>query len=260
MSQPQKKPREYDITDDKKMMLWGPPLRPDGFPIRCRFSIDENGPVIEFDSGTKTDKGFTVDVKMPIAPRDMRLMLNIIEKTASFKGGDLAFEMDVQGHPWIYNRDMGKNQKSKEKLLLGRIMIAKRQDGLVSLSVAAKNKPEMRFDFAHSDYVSLTQNGQPVPISITSPEAAVAWAGLWRDVLTQHIERNWKEPDYQREYREKKAAERGQKYGGGGGGGGQRQGGGGGSNYQQQQPQQQQQAPVAPGSDGFDSFDEDVMF
>ena len=268
MSQGQKKPpREYDITDDKKLMLWGPPIRPDGFPIRCKFSIDENGPVMEFDSGTKTEKGFTVDVKMPIAPRDMRLLLNIIEKTASFKGGDLAFEMDVWGHPWVYNREQGKNIKSKEKLLLGRLMISKRSDGLVSLSVASKNKPEMRFEFSHSDYVGLTQNGQAVPVSITSPEAAIAWAGLWRDVLTQHIERNWKEPDYQREYRMNKAAERAQKFGGGGGGGNRNYNGGGGgngggNNYQQRPQQQQQAAPAqeAPGSDGFDSFDEDVLF
>lgn len=265
MSQaPRKPPREYDITDDKKLMLWGPPIRPDGFPIRAKWSIDENGPVLEIDSGTKTEKGFTVDIKFPMTLTNAKVILQMIQKVASFKGGDLAFEFDLSGHPWMWNKDLGKNVKSKEKLLLGRLQLEKRSDGQVSLTAAARNKPEMRFDFNPNEYLTITQNGAPVPVSISSPEVAYAWASQWDQILTQTIERNWKEPDYQRKFRLEKAAENANKHRGGGGGGG---------NSYQQRPQQQQQRPQqqyqqqqaapaheAPGHDSFDTFDEELAF
>ena len=177
MSQaPRKPPRDYDVTDDKALMLWGPPIRPDGFPIRGKFSFDENGPILTVDSGTKTDKGYKVDVEMPIMLANMLTVLNLIRRVASHQGGGLAFETDIYGHPWVYDRGQGKNVKSKEKLHVGRMLIEKRADGQVSLSVTARNKPEMRFDFKQNDYMAITQNGQPVSVDISSSEAALAWA------------------------------------------------------------------------------------
>lgn len=245
---PRKPPREYDITDDKKLMLWGAPLTADAFPIRLKFGVDDDNQILmEIDSGTKTEKNFPIKVEAPMSLPNFRQLMSLIERVATFKGGGVAFECDIKGHPWIYDRAQGKNIKSKEALLVAQVLVEKRDNGQVLLKVTAPKKPEMRFEFAQNDYLTTTQNGSAVPLAFSSQETAVAWATGWRDILTAKLERVWKEPDYQRNYRLQKAAENAQRHGGGGGGA----------------PRPQHSAPAAAPAQtqaGSDVFDDDVFF
>lgn len=264
--QQQKKPRRDPASiDDPKLRLYGKPINDTGRQTSLRIKMDaNNNPIIEVDTGTKTEgrngkEGYPIKMETPMSPIPFRKLMDLIERVANFKGGAVEFELDNWGKPWIYDKAAGKNVKATDPMQITRFQIAKREDGMVTFGCAAKNKPEIVFEFKDDEWHILTQKGQPVAVELSSQMAAVGWAGWWRDHFANYFDRAWVEPEFAKQRR----LENMQRNQGNG-----RQGNGN-QNYQQRPQQQQQQQQYSPppqqqqqgGSNvPNDSFDDDIPF
>lgn len=257
---PEKKRRDPMCLDDSKLRLYGTKVREDAYAPSLRLKLIENNPAFEVDLGYKSDKGYPLKIEAPMSPRVLSDVLILLEKVAAYPNA-ISFEVENWGHPFIWDRDQGKSIRSKERMCVSKTQVAKRDDGVVVIAIAAKKMDLVEFVFQPDDFHPITQNGQVIPMKISSPVAAAGWATMLREVYFTNFAINWTEPEFQK----KKRLERmqnaqnggGQRQQGGGGGnygGGQRQQSGG-NNYQQA-PQQQQAPAPAPG----DSFDDDLPF
>lgn len=245
----QKPRREPTVIDDNKLRLWGAKLRQDGRSSMLRVKMIENNPGIEVDLGFKTEpkngkEGYPIKIETPMAPVPFRQLMNLVVRVAQNKGA-CEFEKDNWGHPFLWDAEQRKNVRSKERMIISRFQIAKREDGVVTLGVTAKGRDDVIFEFKEDEFHMTMQGGQPASVSITSPQAAIAWAETMIDVYFAFFADKWKEPEYQKAKRLERAQKFGDKpsYG----------------NQQQSRPQQQAAAPAAAPSDA-DMFDEDIPF
>lgn len=256
-----RKPRKDPTAiDDGKLKLYAEPLKQDGTARSpsLRVKMIENNPCIHVDLGIKTEgrngkEGYPISIETPMEPRSFYTLMSLIDEVAAYKG-ECAFEMDNWGHPFMWDRDQGKNVRSKERLIISRFQIAKRADGLVTFGVTAKGKNDVTFEFKPNEFHPVMQNGQAVPVQISSRLAAQSWARVWKDVYLQHFERKWEEPAFLKQRR----LENMQRASGGSGGSQ------GNYNNQQQRPQQNSysapaSAPSAPAG-GDDFGGEDIPF
>lgn len=261
MSQPEKKRREPEAIDDGKLRLYGAPQKEGARQTMIRVKLDpsNNNPIIEVDFGYKTEpkagksEGYPVKIDTPMAPIPFRTLMNLIIRVANYNG-EVSFEVDNWGFPFMWDADARKNVRSKDKMIISRFQVAKREDGVVTFGITAKGKPDMVHEFKSDEYHAIMQNGKPVDLKISSREAAIATAEAWLEVYYERFCNKWEEPEYQKK-RRLENMQRAQ--GNSRGGDYQRQNNNGGNNYQQQQrpPQQQSSAPMGDSDSGFDSDD-----
>lgn len=252
----EKKRRDPICIDDGKLRLYAPALQEGARQRMCRTKLIENNPALEIDYGIKSEprngkEGYPVKLEIPMAPVPFQTLLELIKRVAAFKG-QCGFEMENWGHPFIWSKEQGKNIRSPERLLIARISVFKRDDGMVVLGFAAKNKPNAEFEFKPDEFHPICQNGQAAPVDISSSLAATAWAEALSQVYFGNYVKSWEEPEYQKRRRLENMQRAQQRQGGGGS----YQGGNNNSQYQQSQPQ-----PSAPaGNMGNDDFDSDLPF
>lgn len=192
--------REIYVMDDKKLHLYAKPLQEGAYSPRLRVLFKENNPCIEVNCGTKTEKNYAITIEAPMAPLPFRTLMMLIEKVAASKQ-PCAFEMDNWGYPFIWDRAQGKNVRSKERLIISRTSVMKREDGVVAIALAAKNKPTVQFEFQSDEFHPILQNGQTLDVGITSSMAAAAWASQMKDIVTSCYVDNWAEPEYEKKRR-----------------------------------------------------------
>lgn len=250
--------RDPEAIDDGKLRLYGPPLKEGAKSSMIRVKPDpkNNNPIIEVDFGYKTEpkagkaEGYPVKIETPMAPIPFRTLMNLIIRVASFKG-EVSFEVDNWGFPFMWDAELRKSVRAKEKMIISRFQVAKRADGVVTLGITAKGKPDMIHEFKADEYHLIMQNGQPVDLSISSREAAIATAEAWIEVYYNRFCNKWEEPEYQK----KRRLENMQRAQGNSGGYPPKQqnnsGGGYNNNQQQQKPAS---APIGDGG-GFDDGD-----
>lgn len=255
----QKPRRELYVLDDSKLKLYGPTLREGAYPSRLELKMNENNPCFEMNYGYKSEPkngrdGYAVKVEIPMSPRPFRSLMNLIIRVAQYKAA-CAFEMDNWGHPFIWDREQGKNVRSKDRLLIARFSVGKREDGTVYLGVASKGKDTVELEFKGDDFHPITQNGQPVSVSIDSPIAAQAWAECLLDAYFKVYVDKWKEPEFEK----RKRLERMERAQGNRNGGGQSARP---NNYQNNQGGQAQRPPQQQNNMNTDdvAFDDDLPF
>jgi len=254
------------VMDERNLKLRGEHALQDGaFPpeFAIKWIQKTNAFSIKVSTGTKTEKGYPISIETAIAALPLMELMELID-TVSKSPGAVSFEMDNWGQPFIWSKEQGKSIRSPDILNVSRFQVAKREDGSMVLSVAAKGKKELEFEFKGSDFHRIQKNGEANK-AMASRIAAQTWAGFWKKMAYDKYKDSWQETEYDKN----KRIERMNKNGGGNGGGGNRSynnNGGGNNNYQQRPQQQQQQSAPAPASSGGgnanfeDSFDDDVPF
>lgn len=255
---PEKARRDPGCMDDSKLRLYGTPIQEGAYPPSLRIKLIENNPCIEVDLGMKTEKGYPMKIEGPMDPREFNTLLILLEKVAAYPNA-ISFEVENWGHPFIWDRDQGKSIRSKDRVIISKTQVQKREDGVVTIALAAKKMQLVEFVFQPGEFHPITQNGQAAPLKITSPVAAAGWAKALSDIYNTNFAVNWKEPEFQKKKRLERMANAQQRQGGGGGGQQYNRNGGGGGGQQynnQQQAPRPQQAP-APAAD---SFDDDIPF
>lgn len=215
MSNDRKPRREPTALDDWKLRLFAKPITTDGRQPSLRIKMIENNPCIDVDTGTKTEgkngrEGYPISIETPMEPITFQTLLEMIKRVALFKG-QIAFELENWGKPWIWNKEAGKNLKSQEAMVISRFSIGKRDDGMVFLGVAARNKPSIEFEFKPNEWHVIQQAGQAVSVEISSSLAATGWANAMTEIFALHFVTNWAEPEYLKQRR----LENAQKHGGG---------------------------------------------
>jgi len=259
MSNANNKPRREPMClDDKKLFLFAKPLQEGARSRRARIKLIENNPAFEIDYGIKTEgrngkEGYPIKLEIPMSPVVFGQVLKLIDRVAAFKG-QCGFEFENWGHPFIWDKEQGKNVRSKERLMIARTSVFKRDDGTVVLGFAAPKKPEAEFEFRSDEFHPLTLNGQPAPIEISSSLAAQGWTEAMSQIFFSNFVKDWKEPEYEKK-RRLEFLQR-QQQGGGNNYGQQRQN----NNYQQPQQQQQAQPSQANVGGDIDSFDDELPF
>jgi hypothetical protein len=259
--QKRKPPREPDVLSDNKLALWGAVLREGARSSQLWLDKDENNPVINMDTGYKTEgkngkEGYAVKVRTPMAPRPFRSLMRLIIKVAQSRT-PVAFEVDNWNFAWNFNRELGKNERAKERSVISRFQIEKREDGVVTFGVTARGVDGVVFEFKEDEYHVTRTNGAAVDVNITSPEAAIAWAEQLLEVYSNDFRERWKEPEYAKKKRMERMAKFADRSTGSGGGG----------SYQQNRPAQQSNNNQQSNSGGLpafdggdDAFDEDIPF
>lgn len=256
--QNRKPPRDPMCLDDNKLRLYGKPIQEGAYAPSLRVKKIENNPCIEVDCGFKSDKGYPQKIEAPMDPNVFNALLHLIEKVAAYPN-EISFEIENWGYPFIWDSEQKKSVRSKDRLVISKTQVAKRADGAVTITLAAKRMPVVEFVFEPNEFHPIMQNGQVCPLKLSSPVVAAGWAGLMRDVFNTNFTTTWTEPAYAKQKRLERMQQAQQRQNGGGGGGyNQRQGGSGNyqNNQQQQAPRQQQ-----PQADfGGESFDDDLPF
>jgi hypothetical protein len=250
--------RDPMCLDDSKLRLYGTPIQEGAYAPSLRVKLIENNPCLEVDLGMKTEKGYPMKIEGPMDPQQFNNLLILLEKVAAYPNA-ISFEMENWGHPFIWDREQGKSIRSKDRVIISKTQVQKREDGVVTIALAAKKMQLVEFEFQPGEFHPITQNGQPAPLKITSPVAAAGWAKVIGDIYNTNFAVNWKEPEFQKKKRLERMQNAQQRQGGGGGGQqfNRNGGGGGGNNYNSNQ--QQQRAPQAP-APASDSFDDDIPF
>lgn len=248
--------RDPMSLDDSKLRLYGNPIQEGAFPPSLRLKLIENNPCIEVDLGMKTEKGYPMKIEGPMDPKNYALLMLLLKKVATYPKA-ISFEMENWGYPFIWDREQGKSIRSKDRKIISKTQVQKREDGIVTIALAAAKMQVIEFEFGAGEYHPVTQLGQPAPTQLISANSAESWAQMMHDIYFENFAVNWKEPEFQKKKRLERMANAQQRAGGGGGGGynggQQRQGGG----YQQPAQQAPRPQAAAPSSD---SFDDDIPF
>jgi len=250
------------VMDERKLKLHGEHALVEG-GFKPEFAIKwiqkTNAFSIKVNTGTKTEKGYPIVIETAIDCLSLMELMELID-TISKAPGAVSFEMDNWGQPFIYSKEQGKSIRSPDILNVSRFQIAKREDGSMVLSVAAKGKKELEFEFKGSDFHRIQKQGEANK-AMASRIAAQTWAGFWKKFAFEKYTKDWAETEYDKNKRIERMNKANNN------GGGQRNynsnSGGGSNNNYQQRPQQQapQQSAPAPASQPFeDSFDDDVPF
>lgn len=248
------------VMDERKLKLYAEHALVEG-GFKPEFAIKwiqkTNAFSIKVNTGTKTEKGYPIAIETAIDCLSLMELMELID-TVSKAQGVVSFEMDNWGQPFIWSKEQGKSIRSPDILNVSRFQVAKREDGSVVLSVAAKGKKELEFEFKGSDFHRIQKNGEANK-SMASRIAATTWAGFWKKFAHEKYTADWAETEYDKN----KRIERMNKNGG------QQQRGGSSYNsnsggQQQRQPQQQQQhsapAPSQSQSNGGFEFEEEIPF
>lgn len=257
------------VMDERKLKLHGEHALAEGaFPpeFAIKWIQKTNAFSIKVNTGTKTEKGYAIAIETAIDCLSLMELMELID-TVSRSPGAVSFEMDNWGQPFIWSKEQGKSIRSPDILNVSRFQVAKREDGSMVLSVAAKGKKEIEFEFKGSDFHRIQKNGEANK-AMASRISAQTWSGFWKKFAHDKYTSAWQETEYDKNKRIERMAKNDRN---GGGGGGNRSynsngsSGGGNNNYQQRPqqqapaPQQQASAPSNPGS-FEDSFDDDVPF
>lgn len=247
------------VMDERTLKLYGAHALAEG-AFKPEFAIKwiqkTNAFSIKVNTGTKTDKGFPISIETAINALSVMELMELID-TVSKAPGAVSFEMDNWGQPFIWDNTQKKSIRSPDILNVSRFQVAKREDGSIVLSVAAKGKKELEFEFNGSDFHRILKAGEAHK-AMASRIAAVTWAGFWKKFAYDKYTSTWQETEYDKGKRIERAAKALEKNGNRNNYGG----GGGGNRPPQPQQQQRPQAPApAPAPSGdFDSFDDDVPF
>lgn len=255
----QKKVYEPIVFDDPKLRLYGFPVAPNAKAPSFKWRLIENNPTIEIDYGTQNDKGQRVNHQTPMDPIEINRISEIIKIVAVSKV-PVSYAFDNWGHPFIWDRDLKRSVRSKEKMNLSQVEIGKKETGEVYIKYMSYKKPDAEFVFGDGQWHQIQQNGTPAPVGVVSRVSAMAWANALTSIYNTYYATNWTEPEWRRKFRLERQAQ----FAGGGQGGGNRNYGGnqnnnqgGGYNQQNQQPQQQNNNY----NQSIDnSFDDDISF
>lgn len=229
----EKKRRDPHVFDDSKLYLYAPAVKAEARKVRLRIKLYENNPVFDVDYGHKTEKGYQVSHETPIDPQVLGQILEMIRMVSRAKG-QVAFTLDNWGHPFLWDKELGKNQRSKERKNISQIEIGKHESGEVYLKYKAVAKPEVEFVFSdNSDYHRLMMNGNPMPSATQSPICAIAWAEAMSNIYYTYYSTKWEEP----EWRKRSRLENMQRFQSGGQGGNKNYGNNGGNQQYNQPPQ-----------------------
>lgn len=227
-----KKRRDPHVFDDSKLRLYAPAIKEGAKQVSFQVKLVENNPTIVVDYGYATEKGNRVNHETPLNPTVFNQICLLLKRVAAAKG-QAAYEMDNWGHPWLWDKEQGKNVRSKDMMNLSRLEIGKHENGDVYLKYSAVKKPPIEFAFSDDTYHKLLVNGQP-DSSASSVMAALAWADTMAEIYNTYFAINWVEPEWRKRFRMEQANKHGNKsYGGGGyaksnqAGGGNHSGGGG---------------------------------
>lgn len=217
MSDDNKKRRDPHVFDDSKLRLYAPAIKSGAKQVSLQVKLIENNPTLSVDYGYATDKGHQVKHDTPLNPTVFNQICQLLKRVAAAKG-QAAYEMDNWGHPWLWDKEQGKNLRSKEMMNLSRVEIGKHENGSVYLKYCAVKKPEIEFTFSDDTYHKLLRAGES-DISVSSSMAALAWADTMANIYNTYYAINWVEPEWRKKFRMEQASKNGGKsYGGGGGG------------------------------------------
>lgn len=232
------------VFDDPKLRLYGFPLQAGGKKPSFKWRLIENNPAIEIDYGYQDERGNRVSHQTPMDPLELNRVALLIHHVAKSKV-PINFTIDNWGHPFIWDKELRKSVRSKEKMNLSQLEVGKKETGEVYITYNSYKKPAAEFIFSDGDWHQLQQSGTPAPTGINSPIIAMSWANLLSQVYNSYYATNWEEPEWRRKFREEMA----KKFAGGGG-------------QQQQAPQQQPQQQSAPQQQWSpeSSFDDEIEF
>ena len=252
MSDDRKKP-ELNVFSDAKLRLYAEALSPGDRKPSLRIKLYENNPVINVDYGRKTDKGYAITHETPIDPIVLAQMTEVLRLIAKGSPGN-EIEFDNWGHPFIWDNELKKNQRAKDKMNISRITLGKASNGEVFIKYAAVKKPEVTFTFRDNDqYHKILESGQEMNPTKLSPISAVAWAKTIDSVYNTYYSLKWEEPEYRKRFRMEMAKKGGQ---GGYNGGNQNRGG-----YNNQQPSRTNESSGYDSSEGYnDDYDEELPY
>lgn len=253
----QKQQTELSIMTDEKLHLKLPPLKDGNRPVTLKFKFKDNNVHMVVDYGEKTEKGYPISTESALSPVVFNGYLELLTLAIAAKQ-QVAWEVTNWGHPYIWNKDQGKSIRSEERMITSKVSIGRHENGEIFISVAAKGKQTVEFQFKADEYHPYSQSGGDLSTAMESTIAARTWLNLMRDVHNYTFISKWKEPEWKRKKRMEYLAtlpqRGGQRPGGGSGGGNNnynRNNSGGGQ--QQSRPQPQQQMTM-------DDFDEHLPF
>ena len=249
------------VIDDRVLKLTGnAPLQEGAFPpdLQIKWIAKTNAFSVKVNLGMKTDKNYPIVIETAIGLMAFLELCELLDLVAK-ASGPISFEMDNWGKPFIWDKSQGKSIRSPDVLNVSRFQVAKREDGMVVLSVAAKGKKDVEFEFKGNEWHRVGRNGQS-DIGIASRVAVTAWSKFWFNFASDKFKEDWAEPEYEKQRRiermQNATGGNGQRQSYGGGGGGQQRQNSAPQQNHQQHSQQQASAPSGPS----DSFDDDIPF
>lgn len=210
-------PRPKTCLDNNKLKLYAPNTK--GKMASLGFGLFKNNPRITVYTNDSED---TVDYGKITANMDLKTfyaLLQLIRTAANFTG-EFREKIDNKNFTWP------GGQRSEKPTVVSSTIVSKDAEGVVYLTIQAKSRPVIKFQFGEDEYHNFIRNdGTPLSRGEGSQRVALGYVTLMETMMAHMAVINYVEPE------QKPQGSGGgfQRGGGGGNGGGFQQRGGGGA-------------------------------
>lgn len=206
-----------------------------------RVGVLENCPFMTVRTRVDGDANHgKIDANMD--PKTWYALMALIRAVAMSNGPVAPKSVDNYGHPFI------NGQRSREKKIMSRTTVQKKEDGVIYISITAGSKrPVIEFPFLADEYHAFVgDQGQPMSPAEVSRYCAIGMVNIWEKMMAQVLVDHYAKPEWMVKREQQQQQD-----------GGQQQ-----NNYQQrQQPQQQNnyQQSQQSHSPSMNDFDDDIL-
>lgn len=207
-------PRKKIALDNGKLKLSAPTPGVQGKYAQLAWGLVSNNPRLTVYTGDPEDAGERTGYGKIVAAMDAYAfyMLTGLIKRIALEGPDTKYKMDNMNFTWFGGK------RSDGPVVVSSTWVGKDKEGIVWLSVVAKDRPAIKFKFeAPKMHQICRADGSPADAGETSVLAALGYVQLLEGVMANLLVTEYTEPPPPKDRQ-------------GGGGGGYNRGGGGGGN------------------------------
>jgi hypothetical protein len=217
----QRPERKKNALDNTKLKMSAPTPGHQGKYANLVWGLYSNNPRITVYTGDPNDAGeqngwgkISANLDAPIFFAFLKMLHDVIDAPPDTKN-------KIENKNFIFPG----GKRSEKPVVTSELWVGKDKDGIIWISVSARDRPKIKFNFNKSDFHEFYHgNGEPYTPAESSAVYARGYITLLEGLMTTMLDNHWVEPPPR-----DPPGGGGQRGGGGGygGGGGQRSGGGG---------------------------------
>lgn len=172
------------IIEIDRLALYAPALEGDTRSPRLAWCIYKGNPRLTVFTNTKTDSVSSGIIPAPMDPRTFFAFLEALRACANGEPGKKGKVTCLTSN----RDDNGNGSATGEKVLLSEIVYGKDDQGIVWISVIAKDRPRIKFEHHISDYHEIFHgDGTPLSKSESSAAHAIATIDLAKEIYSEMI-------------------------------------------------------------------------
>lgn len=189
-------PRVKNAFDNGKLKLSAPTPGVDKARANLIWGLEANNPRITVYTGDPQDAGadkgygkIVAKLDLPVFFMVMELLHRAVDFKATSETSEFKDKVENKGYTWF------SGKKSERPEVLNAIWIGKDKEGVIWISVTARNRPIIKFPFAPSDFHYFVHgDGTPFTAGETSVLFSRGYIRLLEKMMSAMAVSHWVEP------------------------------------------------------------------